>query len=63
VLPDEAAFRQVLLRAAALLDGCPEVHELDLNPVSVFATGVAALDMRIRIGAAGTAPRTRRVRY
>jgi len=60
---DEAAFQQLLVRVASLLDGCPEIHELDLNPVSVFTTGAAALDVRIRTGPPGTTPQTRRVRY
>ena len=60
---DEAALRDVLLRVAALLEGCPEIHELDLNPINVFAQGVAALDVRIRVAPPDAAPRSRRVRY
>ena len=48
-------------RVSALLDGCPEVLELD--PVSVFADGVAALDVRLRVGPAKVSPSTRRVRF
>ena len=32
---DEAAFRDVLLRTSALVNACPEIAELDLNPVIV----------------------------
>lgn len=60
---DEGALRDTLLRVAALLDACPEIQELDINPLSVFDRGVAVLDARIRVAPAAVAPRTRRVRY
>ena len=60
---DEAAFKDVVWRVSALLDGCPEILELDLNPVSVFADRVAALDVRIRVGPLQVPPSTRRVHY
>jgi acetyl-CoA synthetase (ADP-forming) len=60
---DETALKEVVLRVSALLDGCPEIQELDLNPVTVFARGVSVLDARMRV-AKPTAPApTRRVRY
>jgi acyl-CoA synthetase (NDP forming) len=60
---DEAAFKEVICRVAGLLDGCPEIFELDLNPVSVFARGAAALDVRIRVAPVRPPQLTRRVRY
>jgi acyl-CoA synthetase (NDP forming) len=61
---DEAALRETLLRVAALLDGCPEIQELDLNPLNVLHQGIAALDVRLRVAAPrATATRARRVRY
>jgi acetyl-CoA synthetase (ADP-forming) len=60
---DEAALKDVLLRVSALLDGCPEIQELDLNPVTVFARGVTALDARLRVAKPQAAAPTRRVRY
>jgi acyl-CoA synthetase (NDP forming) len=60
---DEAALRDALMRVAALLDACPEIHEIDINPVNVGAHGVAALDVRIRVAAVPLPARTRRVRY
>jgi acetyl coenzyme A synthetase (ADP forming)-like protein len=60
---DEAALRDALIRVAALLDACPEIQELDINPVNVLERGVAALDVRIRVAACTVAPRSRRVRY
>ena len=40
---DEASFRQLVVRVSRLLEACPEIHELDLNPVMVMASGVAAM--------------------
>ena len=60
---DEEALRQAVIRVSALLDACPEIHELDINPLNVRAHGVAALDARIRVAPVPPPPRTRRVRY
>jgi acetyl coenzyme A synthetase (ADP forming)-like protein len=60
---DEAALRDAVLRVAALLDACPEIHELDINPINVRERGIAALDVRIRIAPVPPPSRTRRVRY
>ena len=30
---DEAALRDVILRVSALIEACPEIREMDLNPV------------------------------
>ena len=49
VIADEAALRETILRISALVDRCPEIQELDLNPVSVLATGAVALDVRVRV--------------
>ncbi len=47
----EEAYRTTLLRIAALLDLCPEIEELDLNPVIVTADGAFAVDVRVRVAA------------
>ena len=47
---DEASLVDVLLRVSALLEICPEIQELDLNPIIVSTTGAVAVDARIRIG-------------
>ena len=49
---DEAGFRDVLLRTSALVDACPEIVELDFNPVIVTATAAVTVDARIRIARA-----------
>lgn len=46
---DEEGLRQALLRVSALLDVCPEIEELDINPVKVLERGVAIVDARIRV--------------
>ena len=48
---DEAAFREAVLRISALAGICPEIQELDVNPLSVLSEGVTALDVRVRVDA------------
>ncbi len=60
---DEAALRNVLLRVSALLAACPEIDELDLNPVKVMASGACALDARVRVERLTRPPMSRRVEY
>ena len=47
---DEAAFCDAIHRVSALVGLCPEIQELDLNPVKVLPGGVSAVDVRARIG-------------
>ena len=60
---DEPALREVLLRVSALLTICPEVQELDINPVKVLASGVRAVDVRVRIDRPTQAAGARRAQY
>jgi len=46
---DEDAFRDVILRISALVSICPEIQELDVNPLVVLPGGVSALDVRVRV--------------
>ena len=46
---DEDAFRDAILRISALVGLCPEIQELDVNPLVVLAEGVSALDVRVRV--------------
>ena len=48
---NEDAFRTTLLRVSALLRLCPEIEELDLNPVIVTTRGAYAVDVRVRVAA------------
>ena len=45
------AFRDAILRISALVGMCPEIQELDVNPLSVLTSGVSALDVRVRVSA------------
>jgi acetyltransferase len=60
---DESSFRDALMRVAALIAACPEIQELDVNPLNVLTSGVAALDVRIRVGQPAGRSTARRVRY
>ena len=60
---DERALADALVRVSALLDGCPEIQELDINPVNVLDDGVLALDARIRVAPPPPPRRTRKVMY
>jgi acyl-CoA synthetase (NDP forming) len=46
---DEDAFRDAILRISALVGICPEIQELDVNPLAVLPGGVSALDVRVRV--------------
>jgi acetate---CoA ligase (ADP-forming) len=60
---DEAAFRNLLLAVSQLLDACPEIEEMDLNPVMVRRKGAEVVDARIKVGVLPEAHRSRRVSY
>ena len=60
---DEAALAQILVRVSALVDAMPEIVEMDLNPVRVYAQGALVLDARIRVAPLGGRPPSRRVDY
>ncbi|MFL5621788.1 MAG: acetate--CoA ligase family protein, partial [Gemmatimonadaceae bacterium] len=46
---DAAALQDAILRLSTLLNVCPEIREIDLNPLKVLAHGVSAVDARIRV--------------
>ena len=60
---DESAFRALIVNVSQLLEACPEIHEIDLNPVIVMESGAVALDARIKLGAKAASPAGRRIRY
>jgi acyl-CoA synthetase (NDP forming) len=53
---DEHAVVDSLLRVSALLEICPAIQELDINPLKVLERGVRAVDVR---GCASAAERHR----
>jgi acyl-CoA synthetase (NDP forming) len=60
---DEAAFKGMLLAVSQLVDACPEIQEMDINPVMVLAQGAVAADARVRIGPPAPEPSGRRISY
>ena len=60
---DEKAFRTLLLALSQLLDVCPEIEEMDLNPVMVLRKGALVVDARIKVGPVKPGPRLRRIAY
>ncbi len=60
---DEEAFRTLLLAISQLLDTCPEIEEMDLNPVMVRRKGSIVVDARIKVGVSSELHRSRRVSY
>ena len=60
---DRDAVREILLRTSALLTLCPEIRELDINPLKVLERGAAAVDARIRVEKPPVARPTRRIAY
>lgn len=60
---DADALRESILRLSALLDVCPEIREIDLNPLKVLEHGVSAIDARIRVEPVVSAAPSRRIAY
>jgi acetyl coenzyme A synthetase (ADP forming)-like protein len=60
---DVPALRETILRLSALLTICPEIRELDLNPLKVLERGVSALDARVRVERLEVVAPSRRVAY
>jgi acetyl coenzyme A synthetase (ADP forming)-like protein len=60
---DEAALRDAILRISSLLTICPDIQELDLNPIKVLERGVCVVDARVRVERKQSRPTKRRVMY
>ena len=60
---DEHALEDALLRLSVLVGLCPEIQELDINPLVVLEHGVRALDVRVRVEPPRPRPVSRRVSY
>jgi acyl-CoA synthetase (NDP forming) len=60
---DEQAVVDALLRVSALIETCPEIQELELNPLKVFQRGACAVDVRVRVARPRPGPPTRRISY
>lgn len=60
---DEAALREIILRVSAMLEICPQIHEMDANPVKVLREGAIVLDARVRVDRLMEFQPTRRIAY
>ncbi|MEO8379468.1 MAG: GNAT family N-acetyltransferase [Acidobacteriota bacterium] len=60
---DAEAFYEAILRLSALLDLCPEIREIDLNPLKILQHGVSAVDARIRVEPVVQETPSRRIAY
>jgi acetate---CoA ligase (ADP-forming) len=60
---DEGALRRLLVRTSQVLHACPEIREMDLNPVMVLSAGAIVADVRILIGTPRPAATGRRIRH
>lgn len=60
---DEPALRDLLQRVGTLVDACPEIREMDLNPVRLFEHGLSVVDARVRVGRPQPRPSRRRISY
>jgi len=54
---DQALLVEVIQRVSQLVGEHHEIQELDINPFVAFEVGGLALDARIRVGPAESAPR------
>jgi acyl-CoA synthetase (NDP forming)/RimJ/RimL family protein N-acetyltransferase len=57
------ALKEMLLRVSALLELCPEIHELEIDPVRSSVGGAKAVDVRVRVKPLTARPPSRRIRY
>lgn len=60
---DETALVDLILRVSALLEICPQIHEMDANPVKVLERGAIVVDARVRVDRVVEPPPTRRIAY
>jgi GNAT superfamily N-acetyltransferase len=60
---DVPALRESIMRLSALISICPEIQELDINPLKVLEKGTIALDARVRVERVAPAPPSRRIAY
>ena len=52
---DRAELAEVCLRISDLVEACPDIEELDLNPLVITTGGLVAIDARVIVGDAPAA--------
>ena len=60
---DVPALREIILRLSELISICPEIRELDINPLKVLEQGAIAVDARVRVERVVPGPPSRRIAY
>jgi len=60
---DVNAVSEILGRLSAIIGICPEIRELDVNPLKVLENCAIVVDARIRVEAIVPGPPSRRVAY
>jgi acetyl coenzyme A synthetase (ADP forming)-like protein len=60
---DEAALVDTLIRLSAIVRRCPEIREIEINPVIVLPTGARAVDARVRVAPLPPPSPSRRIRW
>ncbi|MFA6955655.1 MAG: GNAT family N-acetyltransferase [Thermoanaerobaculia bacterium] len=60
---DAAAVQDAILRVSTLIELCPEIEELDINPLKVLEKGAIAVDFRVRVEKPQPKKATRRISY
>ena len=60
---DEHALAEIISRVSALIELCPQIHEMDANPVKVLRKGAIVVDARVRVGRLPESSPTRRIAY
>ena len=60
---DEDALADIIARVSALIEICPQIHEMDANPVKVLEKGAIVVDARIRVDRLADPLPSRRIAY
>jgi acetyl coenzyme A synthetase (ADP forming)-like protein len=60
---DEQPLRDVLLRLSVIVDICPEIREIDINPLKMTSEGAIAVDARVRVEPVVPGVPSRRITY
>jgi acetyl coenzyme A synthetase (ADP forming)-like protein len=60
---DETALAEIISRVSALIEMCPQIHEMDANPVRVLQMGAVVVDARVRVNRLPESTPTRRIAY
>ena len=60
---DTLALKNVIARVSSLLEICPEIRELDINPLKALEKGAVVVDARVRVAPMRPEPPSRRIAY